>query len=128
MVSTSRSSQATASIKHDRAGSPSIKTVQAPQTPCSQPRWVPVRFRRSRKKSANDERGGTSSATAAPLMRKRIAVTAAPAELHASRRPCEERAGTRQNTGPPHDRRRRRRHRVTHRDLPLIRGEKYHQT
>ena len=32
-------------------GSPSSSTVQAPQTPCSQPTWVPVRARSSRRKS-----------------------------------------------------------------------------
>ena len=33
----------TASIRQERTGSPSSSTVQAPQTPCSQPTWVPVR-------------------------------------------------------------------------------------
>src|SRR5947209_2911351 len=33
----------TASIKHERTGSPSMRTVQAPHTPCSHPKWVPVR-------------------------------------------------------------------------------------
>ena len=32
----------TASIRQDRTMSPSTRTVQAPQTPCSQPTWVPV--------------------------------------------------------------------------------------
>ena len=32
----------TANIRHERIGWPSTSTVQAPQTPCSQPTWVPV--------------------------------------------------------------------------------------
>jgi hypothetical protein len=31
-----------AKTRHDRMAAPSARTVQAPQTPCSQPRWVPV--------------------------------------------------------------------------------------
>ena len=41
----------TAKIRQDRTGSPSSSTVQAPQTPCSQPTWVPVRPRSWRRKS-----------------------------------------------------------------------------
>ena len=69
----------TASIRQARAGSPSTRTVQAPHTPCSQPRCVPVRLRRSRRKSASDSRGGTSSAIAAPLSLSRTAVMRLPA-------------------------------------------------
>ena len=39
---TSRPSAWTASIRHERTARPSSTTVHAPQTPCSQPRWVPV--------------------------------------------------------------------------------------
>ena len=42
-VRTSRPSALTASIRQERMGRPSINTVQAPQTPCSQPTCVPVR-------------------------------------------------------------------------------------
>ena len=49
-------SACTASIRHERTGSPSTSTVQAPQTPCSQPTWVPVRPRSWRRKSASDVR------------------------------------------------------------------------
>jgi len=45
-------SQATAKVMQERAGAPSISTVQAPHTPCSHPRCVPVRWSSSRKKSA----------------------------------------------------------------------------
>jgi hypothetical protein len=41
-VSISAPSACTASVRHERAGRPSSSTVQAPQTPCSQPTWVPV--------------------------------------------------------------------------------------
>ena len=37
-------SAATAKVMHDRAGAPSISTVHAPQTPCSQPMCVAVRY------------------------------------------------------------------------------------
>ena len=33
----------TANIRQERIGWPSTSTVHAPQTPCSQPTWVPVR-------------------------------------------------------------------------------------
>src|SRR5262249_27151676 len=41
-VLTSRPSAWTASVRHERVAMPSISTVQAPHTPCSQPTWVPV--------------------------------------------------------------------------------------
>ena len=34
-------SACTARVRHERAGLPSSSTVHAPQTPCSQPTWVP---------------------------------------------------------------------------------------
>ena len=42
MVSTVAPSHCTASIRQPRTISPSTRTVQAPQTPCSQPTWLPV--------------------------------------------------------------------------------------
>ena len=42
-VVTSAPSACTANSRHERTASPSSSTVQAPHTPCSQPRWVPVR-------------------------------------------------------------------------------------
>ena len=50
----SRSTAETANIRHERIGRPSTSTVQAPQTPCSQPTWVPVRPRSWR--SASDSK------------------------------------------------------------------------
>ena len=37
-------SAATANVRHARAGTPSMSTVHAPQTPCSQPMCVAVRY------------------------------------------------------------------------------------
>ena len=51
----------------ERTGTPSSSTVQAPHTPCSQPRCVPVRSRPSRRKSASDVRGSTAASTLRPL-------------------------------------------------------------
>ena len=42
-----------ASIRQERTASPSTMTVQAPQTPCSQPRCVPVSLSRARRQSAS---------------------------------------------------------------------------
>src|SRR6266516_5914243 len=43
-------SAVTASSRQERTATPSSRTVQAPQTPCSQPTWVPV-SRRSWRRS-----------------------------------------------------------------------------
>ena len=44
----SRPSAATANVRQDRIGRPSMMTVQQPQTPCSHPTWVPVSPRSTR--------------------------------------------------------------------------------
>src|SRR5215471_18556294 len=44
MVSTDLPEICAASVRQPRAVRPSIMTVHAPQMPCSQPRWVPVRL------------------------------------------------------------------------------------
>src|SRR4029450_4373919 len=51
-VVTSAPSACTANMRHDRTARPSNITVHAPHTPCSHARWVPVRPRPSRRKSA----------------------------------------------------------------------------
>ena len=51
----------------ERAGWPSIRSVQAPQTPCSQRKWVAVSVSRSRKKSARCVRPSTVSESVRPL-------------------------------------------------------------
>ena len=43
MVRISCPEACTAKVRQERPALPSISTVQAPQTPCSQPTWVPVR-------------------------------------------------------------------------------------
>ena len=55
----SQSTAETANIRQDRIGRPSTSTVQAPQTPCSQPTWVPVRPRSWRSASESSRRAGT---------------------------------------------------------------------
>ena len=64
-------SACTANIRQERTGSPSTSTVQAPQTPCSQPIWVPVWPQSSRMASASVRRGSTLIACARPLMVQR---------------------------------------------------------
>ena len=49
----SRPCACTANMRQARAVRPSISTVQAPHTPCSQPTWVPVRPSSWRRKSAS---------------------------------------------------------------------------
>ena len=65
-------SQAAARVMQERAGSPSMSTVQAPQMPCSQPRCVPVRSSPSRRKSARGVRASTASDTGLPFTVRRI--------------------------------------------------------
>ena len=59
MVSTRAPSHCTASIRQPRTTTPSTRTVQAPQTPCSQPTWLPVSARSSRRKSTSVLRAST---------------------------------------------------------------------
>src|SRR5690606_14107283 len=63
---------------HERTGSPSTRTVQAPQTPCSQLRFVPVSNTSSRRKSAKCLRGGTSPLTCRPFTSIVISVISKP--------------------------------------------------
>src|SRR4051812_883369 len=58
----------TANIRHDRIASPSMITVQVPQTPCSQPIWVPVWPQSSRMASTSVLRGSTRMAWSRPLI------------------------------------------------------------
>ena len=66
-VVTAAPSTVTANIRQERTGSPSSSTVQAPQTPCSQPTWVPVSRRSWRRTSDSSRRAGTSTSCGAPL-------------------------------------------------------------
>src|SRR5438552_3847379 len=67
IVVTAAPSHWAASSRQARALQPSTRTVQAPHTPCSQPTWVPVRPRSSRRKSLSARRASTSRSTASPL-------------------------------------------------------------
>src|SRR5712692_4851274 len=62
----------TANIRHERTLCPSTSTVQEPQAPCSQPRFVPVNPRSSRNTSASKRRGSTTRRWVSPLTVKRI--------------------------------------------------------
>src|SRR5258706_15030250 len=67
MVVMAYPSACTANIRQDRTEAPSMSTVQAPHTPCSQPACAPVSSRRSRRQSSRLMRGSTSSAHVSPL-------------------------------------------------------------
>ena len=83
----------TANMRHERTGSPSISTVQAPQTPCSQPTWVPVCPQSSRMASASVRRGSTAIACARPLMMKRDIALLAHAACSLARNAARMRCG-----------------------------------
>src|SRR5215510_12339540 len=67
MVVMAYPSACTANIRQERAGAPSISTVQAPHTPCSQPACAPVSNKRPRRQSSRLMRGSTSSVRVSPL-------------------------------------------------------------
>src|SRR5579863_3391680 len=69
IVSTAAPSHCTASTRQPRTTSPSTSTVQAPHTPCSQPIWLPVSARSSRRKSTSVWRASTRPRTSSPLTR-----------------------------------------------------------
>ena len=74
-VVTSRPCAWTANIRHERTGSPSTRTVHAPQTPCSQPTCVPVKPRSWRRKSLNRVRAFEPRfSVRGPLRRDRVFV------------------------------------------------------
>ena len=78
-----RPSAWTASIRHERTGSPSSCTVHAPQTPCSQPTFVPVRPASWRMKSAEQRaRLDVGRRTRAPLIVDRDPHASAVAAVH----------------------------------------------
>src|SRR3954453_6356359 len=56
-----------ASTVHDFTGSPSICPTQGPQVLVSQPQWVPVMFRSSRRKCTSSIRGSTSPLICSPF-------------------------------------------------------------
>ena len=56
-------------MRQARAGAPSTRTVQAPQTPCSHPTCTPLRPNPPRRKSLRSRRGGASPAHRSPFRR-----------------------------------------------------------
>ncbi len=86
-------------MRQARTGSPSSSTVQAPHTPCSQPTWVPVRSRSSRRKSASEVRGSTR-----PLVRAAVHATGGPCASSCRSRHRAERGGERRARRAPRPR------------------------
>jgi hypothetical protein len=78
MVTTSAPSACTASMRHERTGSPFTSTVHAPHTPCSHPRWVPVSSSFSRRKSASDVRTSAAAERDAPFTVSSIVLSIIP--------------------------------------------------
>ena len=68
IVVTSPPSAWTANMRQARTAAPSNSTVQAPHTPCSHPRCVPVSRQSSRRKSASVLRGSTAAVRLVPLI------------------------------------------------------------
>src|SRR5690606_2134632 len=66
-----RSWACTASIRHEREATPSTSTVQAPQTPCSQPTRTPVAPSSCRRKSHSCMRGSACPWRVRPLSCRR---------------------------------------------------------
>ena len=67
MVSTREPSSEAASTRQPRTILPSTRTVQAPQTPCSQPVCVPISPRSRRRKSTRWRRASMRRDTRSPL-------------------------------------------------------------
>ena len=67
MVVTDEPSACTANTVHDLALRPSMSTVHAPHWLVSQPTWVPVRLRCSRRKWTSSVRGSTCALRTLPL-------------------------------------------------------------
>src|SRR5262249_2439079 len=59
-------------MRQERAAAPLYRMVQAPQTPCSHPRCVPVRLSSSRRKSASVMRPETACCGNEPLTGSRM--------------------------------------------------------
>jgi len=79
MVVTLAPSFITANVKQELTRRPSTKTVQAPHWPWSQPFFVPVRLRRSRRASSKVVQGAMLNVRFSPLTLS-VTVIAAAAE------------------------------------------------
>src|SRR5687768_7519046 len=67
IVLTSRSSASRPSIRHERIERPSTSTAHVPHSPSSQPCFVPVRLRSSRRTSSSVLCGAKATSTYSPL-------------------------------------------------------------
>src|SRR4026208_631635 len=67
IVFTSRPSASRPSIRHDKIERPSTSTAHVPHSPSSQPCFVPVRFRSSRKTSSSVLCGAKATSVCSPL-------------------------------------------------------------
>src|SRR6185436_2869060 len=67
IVFTSRPSASRPSIRHDRIERPSTSTAHVPHSPSSQPCFVPVRFKSSRKTSSSVLCGAKATSVCSPL-------------------------------------------------------------
>src|ERR1041385_9264104 len=72
IVFTSRPSASRPSIRHDKIERPSTNTAHVPHSPNSQPCFVPVRFRSSRKTSSSVLCGAKATSVCSPLSVKWI--------------------------------------------------------
>src|SRR5262249_53661384 len=72
IVFTSRPSAARPSIRQERIERPSTSTAHVPHSPSSQPCFVPVRFRSSRKTSSSVLCGAKATSVCSPLSVKRM--------------------------------------------------------
>src|SRR5688572_30279400 len=67
IVLTSRSSASSPNIKHERIERPSTSTAHVPHSPSSQPCFVPMRLRSSRRTSSSVLCGAKATSTCSPL-------------------------------------------------------------
>src|SRR5690349_22022232 len=72
IVFTSRPSASRPSMRHERIERPSTSTAHVPHSPSSQPSFVPVRFRSSRKTSSSVLCGAKATSVCSPLSVKRM--------------------------------------------------------
>src|SRR6185503_5691143 len=67
IVLTSRPSASSPSIRHERIERPSTSTAHVPHSPSSQPCFVPLRFKSSRKTSSSVLCGAKATSVCSPL-------------------------------------------------------------
>src|SRR5580704_8657276 len=101
MVFTSWPSAITVSVVHDFTALPSRCTTQAPHCEVSQPTWVPVRRRCSRRNCTRRVRGSTFAVTGLPLtIRETLAISTLLICAVAYRRRSDENHSRSHNMGP----------------------------